>query len=103
MPYSTYKKVTRCYVEQLTKIPINKNKQNTLFQEAYAELYYLPISLSKPFPSQTGPFIILLCLTPENFTSQGRASGWERVNLKYPSYRTISSNHPSSISKERRL
>ena len=26
----------------------------------------------------TGPFVILLCLTPDDFTRQGRASWWER-------------------------
>ena len=25
------------------------------------------------------PFVILLCLTSDDFTCQGRASGWERV------------------------
>ena len=34
-------------------------------------------SLSKPFPSKAGPFVILLCLTPDDFTSQG----WERVHF----------------------
>ena len=29
--------------------------------------------------AKTGPFVILLCLTPDDFTRQGRASGWERV------------------------
>ena len=24
-------------------------------------------------------FVILLCLTPNNFTHQGRATGWERI------------------------
>ena len=28
-----------------------------------------------------GPFIILLCLTPNDFTRQGRASGWEMVKV----------------------
>ena len=27
----------------------------------------------------TGPFVILLCLTPDDFARQGRASAWERV------------------------
>ena len=31
-------------------------------------------------PAKTGPFIILLCLTPDDFTCQGRASVSERVN-----------------------
>ena len=32
-----------------------------------------------PRPAETAPFVILLCLTPNDFTHQGRASGWERV------------------------
>ena len=38
------------------------------------------------FPFETDqnlPFVILLCLTPDEFTREGRASGWERVNLAY--------------------
>ena len=31
-------------------------------------------------PAKTTPFIILLCLTPDYFTHQGRGYGWERVN-----------------------
>ena len=30
--------------------------------------------------SQTGHFVILLCLTPDDITRQGRAFGWGRVN-----------------------
>ena len=41
------------------------------------------INLSSPSPAQTVPFVILLCLTPDNFTRQWRASGWERVNWAY--------------------
>ena len=37
-------------------------------------------NFNPPRPAKTGPFIILLCLTPDDFTCQGRASGWERVN-----------------------
>ena len=35
-----------------------------------------------PFSRQaeTVPFVILLRLTPDEFTPQGRASGWVRVN-----------------------
>ena len=39
--------------------------------------------MSNPSPprlTKTGSFVILLCLTPDNFTHQGRASGWESVN-----------------------
>ena len=31
----------------------------------------------------TQAFVILPCLTPDNFTRQGRASMWERVNWAY--------------------
>ena len=34
-----------------------------------------------PFPPR--PAIILLCIMQENFTHQGRASGWERVSWAY--------------------
>ena len=43
----------------------------------------MPINRFNPFPpglAKTKPFIILLCLMPNNFTHQWRASGWERVN-----------------------
>ena len=33
-----------------------------------------------PRPAKTVHFVILLCLTLYDFTRQGRASGWERVN-----------------------
>ena len=36
-----------------------------------------------PRPAKTVHFVILLCLTPDNITHWGRASGWERVNLTY--------------------
>ena len=32
------------------------------------------------------PFVILLCLTPDYFARQGRASGWERVNRVFILY-----------------
>ena len=32
-----------------------------------------------PRLAQTIHFVILLCLTPDDFTRQGKASGWERV------------------------
>ena len=35
---------------------------------------------SPPSPAKTAPFVILLWLTPDDFTHRGRASGWERVN-----------------------
>ena len=42
-----------------------------------------PFNLSFCRPAKTVPFVILLCLTPDNFTHQWRASGWERVNWAY--------------------
>ena len=45
-----------------------------------------PSLFLNPFPlrpAKTVPFVILLCLTPDDFTYQGRASGWERVNRAY--------------------
>ena len=51
-----------------------------------------PVSPSlflNPFPpraAKSGHYVILLCLTPDNFTRQRRAPGWERVNeIKYNS------------------
>ena len=35
-----------------------------------------------PRPAQTGPFVILPCLMPDNVTRQGNASGWERVKVE---------------------
>ena len=40
-------------------------------------------NLFPPRPGKTGPFVILLCLTPDNLTYQGKAAGWERVNWAY--------------------
>ena len=34
-----------------------------------------------PRAAKSGHFVILLCLTPGNFTHQRRASGWERVKV----------------------
>ena len=42
---------------------------------------HLPNNLSSPRLAKTVPFVILLCLTPDHFTRQWRASGWERVNI----------------------
>ena len=41
------------------------------------------INLFPPRPAKTGPFVILLCLMPDDFTHQERA-GWERVNVMPP-------------------
>ena len=35
-----------------------------------------------PRPAKASPFVILLCLMPDNFICQGRASVWERVKLR---------------------
>ena len=43
----------------------------------------LGFNLSSPRPAKTVPFVILLCLMPDDFTHQWRASGWESVNWAY--------------------
>ena len=45
-----------------------------------AHLSSLTLSLA-PRLTKTSPFVILLCLMPDNRTHQGRASGWERDNM----------------------
>ena len=40
-------------------------------------------NLSSPRPAKTVPFVIFFCLTPDDFTRQWRASGWERVKWAY--------------------
>ena len=45
-----------------------------------AHLSSLTLSLA-PRLAKTSPFVILLCLTPDDRTRQGRASGWERDNM----------------------
>ena len=42
-------------------------------------LFTVGFNLSSPRLTKTVPFLILLCLTPDDFTRQWRASGWERV------------------------
>ena len=42
------------------------------------------VNLSSPRLAKTVPFVILLCLTPDDFTRQGRSSGWERVKWTPP-------------------
>ena len=42
-----------------------------------------PSLFLNPFPpraAKSGRFVILLCLTPDDFARQKRASGWGRVN-----------------------
>ena len=41
------------------------------------------LNLSSPRPVKTIPFVILLCLMPNDFTHQGRASRWERVKHNF--------------------
>ena len=43
-----------------------------------------------PRPAKTVPFVMLLCLMPDNFTRQRRASGWERVKHVISLYRRYS-------------
>ena len=50
---------------------------------------YASVVLGKLFnffsstPAKTIPFVILLCLTADDFTRRGRASGWERIDTTY--------------------
>ena len=48
-------------------------------------------------PAQTAPFVILLCLTPDNFTRQWRASGWERLGLNRSTDQKIIYERPASV------
>ena len=45
--------------------------------------YCIIINPFSPRPTKTSPFIILFCLMPNNFTHQGKACWWERVNWAY--------------------
>ena len=45
-------------------------------------LNYHKLNISSPRPAKTVPFVFLLCLTPDDFSRQWRASGWERVKEK---------------------
>ena len=40
---------------------------------------YLLLNSFPPRLAKTVLIVFLLCVTPDNFTHQGRASGWERV------------------------
>ena len=51
-----------------------------------------------PRPAKTVPFVSLLCLTLYNFTRQGRATGWERVNIHKQAELTKDNRLDSSIS-----
>ena len=44
-------------------------------------LLMMILNISSRRPVKTVPFVILLCLMPDDFTHQWRASGWERVNI----------------------
>ena len=48
----------------------------------HSELWTFPL----PATAKTVPFVILLCLTPDNFTHQWRASVWKRVDWAYLSF-----------------
>ena len=42
-----------------------------------------------PRLAKTGPFVILLCVMPDDFTHQGRASSRERVKYNYFTFRSV--------------
>ena len=50
-----------------------------MFSQISSLAFTLTLSLLERPKADT--FVILLCLTPDNFTCQRRASGWERVKL----------------------
>ena len=59
-------------------------KMKNLFLKVIEQHFFTSTSFSHsnlPRPAKTVPFIVLLSLTPDNITRQGRASGWERVNF----------------------
>ena len=47
------------------------------------------LNLFSPTPAKTIPFVVSLCLTPDDFTRQGRASGWEMVNCNFLAFVTV--------------
>ena len=56
-----------------------------------------------PFPpraAKIGHFVILLCLTPDNFTRRRRASGWERVKSEKLFCFIIDSEEEETLDKE---
>ena len=55
-----------------------KSNQNNQFLNITGHAF---INSFSPRLAKTVPFVILLCLTPYDFTCQGRASGWERVKI----------------------
>ena len=70
---------SRCFQTFAINV-LNISNHNPNPYSSYKLLYfnYFPSKLAK-----TVPVVILLCLTPDDFTYQGRASGWERVNRAY--------------------
>ena len=56
-----------------------KRKQDYVLEFAGNNHHWLTLSL--PDQPKLVPFVILLCLTPDDFTHQGTASGWERVKI----------------------
>ena len=76
----------------MVHIPVNKELE---MAEAIVILY---INFFSPRLAKTVSFVILPCLTPNDFTCQARASGWERVNLAYLSisnFLNLSSPRPA--------
>ena len=70
---------SRCFQTFAINV-LNISNHNPNPYSSYKLLYfnYFPSKLAK-----TVPVVILLCLTPDDFTYQGRASGCERVNWTY--------------------
>ena len=56
-------------------------------------------NLSSHRPAKIDPFVILLCLTPDDFTRRWRASGWERVNRNIESKTAFKSMHVAEMNK----
>ena len=55
----------------------------TCFETRVGEVWSCDVFLNSfnpfpPKPAKTSPFVILLCLMPDDFTSP---SGWEKVNM----------------------
>ena len=65
----------------MVHIPVNKELE---MAEAIVILY---INFFSPRLAKTVSFVILLCLTPDDFTCQERASGWERDTGKDKGWR----------------
>ena len=74
-----------------------KNCNIILLAENFIFINFFTVNLSSPRPAKTVPFVILLCLMPDDFTDQWRASRWERVNWAYLTilFLNLSSPRPS--------